>query len=289
MKNPTKIDDVLQMVDAFIRTEEFKRAATRLKGSSELKDKKANQSMPEGSSRKGKEKQEIYSLHKNDEKWQKPNKLRSNPLNRNRNKWCEFHDDFGHNTEEYNQLKNIEDLVRRGYLKQYMADQREEKEKARNGKPQEQPQKRIYKATGHKKNDILVVFGGQRSTHASKKHLRALSHRVNFNAVGEKEPHPPNMNFTADDCLGVQYKHEDPLVISIDLNNHNVHRVLVDGRSVGNIIFRNCFEKLMLEEGEESLTKVSYPLIGFNGSVEIPRGKITLPVTIGQGQAARNI
>ncbi|XP_056688689.1 uncharacterized protein [Spinacia oleracea] len=65
------------------------------------------------------------------------------------------------------------------------------------------------------------------------------------------------MTFTADDCLGVQYKLEDPLLI--------------------------------LEDAEESMTKVNYPLIGFNGSSAIPRGKITLPVTIGKGQAARNV
>ncbi|XP_056688411.1 uncharacterized protein [Spinacia oleracea] len=285
------------LLDFMDRTEEFNKAAAKLKSSSEPRDTKTNQSKPEGSSRKGKEKQgardgspKKEGLHKNDEKWKLLGKLRSNPLHRNKNKWFEFQDEIGHNTEECNQLKdNIKDLVRRGYLKQYLADQREEKEKARNCKPQEQPQKRIYEATWHKKNDILEVFGGQRSNHASKKHLRALSHQVNFNAVGEKEPHPPNMTFTADDCLGVQYEHEDPLVISMDLNNHNVHRVLVDVGSVVNIIFRNCFEQLILEEGEESLTKFSYPLIGFNGSAAVPRGNITLPVTACQGQAARNV
>ncbi|XP_056695730.1 uncharacterized protein [Spinacia oleracea] len=97
------------------------------------------------------------------------------------------------------------------------------------------------------------------------------------------------MTFTADDCLGFHYKHEEPLVISMDLNNHNVHRVLVDGGSAVNIIFINFFKQMILEEGEESLTKVSYPLIGFNGSAAVPRGKITLPVTVGQGQAARNV
>ncbi|XP_056687746.1 uncharacterized protein [Spinacia oleracea] len=47
--------------------------------------------------------------------------------------------------------------------------------------------------------------------------------------------------------------------------------------------------KLILEESEESLTKVSYPLIGFNGSAAIPQGKITLPVMIGECQAARTL
>ncbi|XP_056686025.1 uncharacterized protein [Spinacia oleracea] len=173
MKNPSKIADVLQMADAFIRTEEFKKAAARLRNPSDTRDTKMNQSKPEGNSRKGKEKvgareaspnkewkkgefqpkytnytplttsqREIFSLHKDDEKWKLPDKLRSNPLLRNKNKWCEFHDDFGHTTEECNSLKdNIEDLIRRGYLKQYLLDrrtEREEKEKATSGKLQEQ-------------------------------------------------------------------------------------------------------------------------------------------------------
>ncbi|XP_056687936.1 uncharacterized protein [Spinacia oleracea] len=285
MKNPSKIADVLQMADAFIRTEEFNKAAARLKGPSDTRDTKMNQSKPEGNSRKGKEKvgareaslkkdgkkgefrpkytnytpltiprREIFSLHKDDEKWKLPDKLRTNPLRRNKNK-----------------------------------TEREEKEKATSGKLQEQAQRRVHETEGQKKKPNLVVFGGQRSGHASKQHLRALSHRVNFSTVGENQPTPPNMTFTADDCLGTQYKHDDPLVIEMDLNNHNVHRVLVDGGSAVNIIFRNFFEQLILEEGEESLTKVSYPLIGFNGSAAIPRGKITLPVTVGQGLAARNV
>ncbi|XP_056685969.1 uncharacterized protein [Spinacia oleracea] len=97
------------------------------------------------------------------------------------------------------------------------------------------------------------------------------------------------MTFTADDCLGVQYKHEDTLVISMYHTNHNVHRLLIDGGSSFNIIFKNLFEQLILEEAEESITKLSYPLIRFNGSATVPRGKITLLVTIGKGQAARNI
>ncbi|XP_056687921.1 uncharacterized protein [Spinacia oleracea] len=286
IKNPSKIADVLQMADAFIRTEDFNKAAARLKGPSDTRDTKMNQSKPEGNSRKEKEKvgareaspkkdgkkgefqpkytnytpltiprREIFSLHKDDEKWKLPDKLRTNPLRRNKNKRTE----------------------------------REEKEKATSGKLQEQAQRRVHETEGQKKKPILVVFGGQRSGHASKHHLRALSHRVNFSTVGENQPTPPNMNFAADDCLGTQYKHDDPLVIEMNLNNHNVHRVLVDGGSAVNIIFRNCLEQLILEEGEESMTKVSYPLIGFNGSAAIPRGKITLPVTIGQGLAERNV
>lgn len=39
-----------------------------------------------------------------------------------RDKFCEFHQDFGHNTESYKELWDfIEDLIGRGYMKQFVA------------------------------------------------------------------------------------------------------------------------------------------------------------------------
>ncbi|GFZ10537.1 hypothetical protein Acr_21g0011360 [Actinidia rufa] len=54
-------------------------------------------------------------------KW--PEKIKTDPQKRNRNKYCEFHRDHGHNTEDYFQLKEqIADLIKRGYLSKYVAD-----------------------------------------------------------------------------------------------------------------------------------------------------------------------
>ncbi|XP_021764717.1 uncharacterized protein LOC110729294 [Chenopodium quinoa] len=60
----------------------------------------------------------IFSVNKADYKWQRPPRM----VNRScdTSKWCDFHEDYGHTTEECTHLKdNIEDLVRRGYLSQY--------------------------------------------------------------------------------------------------------------------------------------------------------------------------
>ncbi|XP_021732312.1 uncharacterized protein LOC110699129 [Chenopodium quinoa] len=60
----------------------------------------------------------IFSVNKADDKWQRPPRM----VNRNRDtsKWCDFHRDHGHTTEECTHLKyNIEDLVRKGYLNQF--------------------------------------------------------------------------------------------------------------------------------------------------------------------------
>ncbi|GFY86953.1 hypothetical protein Acr_05g0005920 [Actinidia rufa] len=54
-------------------------------------------------------------------KW--PGKIKTDPQKRNRNKYCEFYRDHGHNTEDCFQLKEqIADLIKRGYLRKYITD-----------------------------------------------------------------------------------------------------------------------------------------------------------------------
>ncbi|GFS30941.1 hypothetical protein Acr_00g0014890 [Actinidia rufa] len=50
-------------------------------------------------------------------------KIKINSLRRNKNKYCEFHKAHGHNTKDYFQLKKqIVDLIKRGYLRKFVAD-----------------------------------------------------------------------------------------------------------------------------------------------------------------------
>ncbi|GAV72592.1 hypothetical protein CFOL_v3_16080 [Cephalotus follicularis] len=53
--------------------------------------------------------------------FQWPEKLRIPAENRNVEKYCRYHHDHGHDTEECRQLKNqIEDLIRKGHLRKYV-------------------------------------------------------------------------------------------------------------------------------------------------------------------------
>ena len=50
-------------------------------------------------------------------------KINTNLNKSKKNKYCEFHRDHGHNTEDYFQLKEqITDLIKRGYLRKYVTD-----------------------------------------------------------------------------------------------------------------------------------------------------------------------
>lgn len=97
----------------------------------------------------------------------------------------------------------------------------------------------------------------------------------------------PNLNTPTEDCQGVIYLHEDPLVIVMGIANHNVWQSLVDGGIGANILFRGAFDQLRLEA--KYLTSVPYPVFEFNGSSSyLEDGKILILVTIDKGWATRN-
>ena len=56
----------------------------------------------------------------------KPNKLKSPPEKKDREKYCRFHRDYGHNTENYFRLKiAIEKLIERGNLAKFVTNDRQ--------------------------------------------------------------------------------------------------------------------------------------------------------------------
>ena len=64
-------------------------------------------------------------------KW--PEKMKGDPNKRNRNNYCRFHRDRGHDTDECFDLKQqIENLVRQGKLRNFLGqDHRDEKQKGK--------------------------------------------------------------------------------------------------------------------------------------------------------------
>ena len=64
-------------------------------------------------------------------KW--PEKMKGDPNKHNRNKYCRFHKDHGHDTNEYFDLKQqIENLSRQGKLRNFLGqDHKDEKLKGK--------------------------------------------------------------------------------------------------------------------------------------------------------------
>ncbi|XP_052292006.1 uncharacterized protein LOC127900808 [Citrus sinensis] len=91
--------------------------------------------------------------------------------------------------------------------------------------------------------------------------------------------HPSPILFTEQDTEDVSYPHDDALVITLKVVTGKVARTLVDTGSSVDIIFKSALDQLLIESPK--ITSCATPLIGFTGDMVIPKGIITLPVTLG--------
>ena len=81
------------------------------------------------------------------------------------------------------------------------------------------------------------------------------------------------------DMEGCQHPHDDSLVIRAIVANKTVHRVLIDNKSLTDIIFVSEFDKMGI--GRERLEPVSAHLLGFLGEKVLPLGSTQLVLTLG--------
>ncbi|XP_038704809.1 uncharacterized protein LOC120000766 [Tripterygium wilfordii] len=154
-----------------------------------------------------------------------PKKMRAPPEKHTSDKYCLFHMNHGHDTEECRHLKDeIEGLIRRGYLKQFTSDKEE---------------KRRSTDSDDKDND------------------RRRQRRR------DRYPNP----------------HDDALVVEAVITNFTVKKVLVDNGRAADILFYHAFREMKISE--DKLKSFLVPLYGFAGESIIPKGVISLPVTLG--------
>ncbi|GFY98634.1 hypothetical protein Acr_13g0000350 [Actinidia rufa] len=207
-------------------------------------------------------------------KW--PEKIKTDPQKRNRNKYCEFHRDHGHNTEDCFQLKEqIADLIKRGYLRKYVV----------NRPPPNSPERRYgdYRPTAGNIQTIHGGFGlGGCSTSSRKRHARSafrLAEEEIYNLSSPYVGDQPPITFSNDDLRGLHLPHDDALVVSAVIANFNVQRILIDNGSSADILFVSAFERMKV--GLDKLHPFHTPLIGFGGNTTHPLGWINLPITLG--------
>ncbi|XP_031090959.1 uncharacterized protein LOC115995952 [Ipomoea triloba] len=133
-----------------------------------------------------------------------------------------------------------------------------------------------------KKQVIHVIFGGPEGGDTQserKKWARNLYVGEVVRQPHEKKQRREPIIFTDDDLPDGPLPHRDALVITLDINNTIVHRVLVDTRSSVNDMYYEEFTKLGLTR--KQLAPVRTPLSGFTGDSIETEGSINLEVEIG--------
>ena len=89
----------------------------------------------------------------------------------------------------------------------------------------------------------------------------------------------PIIGFSEEDAQCLHHPHDDMLVISIQVGDCNIYRVLVDNGSSIDILYYLAFQQMRIDR--ECLVPTNTPFVGFGGTKVYPLGAVTLIVTIG--------
>jgi len=191
----------------------------------------------------------------------KPNPMNPNTI-RNPKKFCEFHNEKGHDTDNCWQLKKqIEHAVKNGKLSHLLKNIKDGVEDKGNER-------------GMKRDREVLTLMAASTPKVGSKRLGSemedwMSQEISF---------PPVRGA----CRTA------PLVITAQVGEYKIHRILIDGGSSSDIMYEHCFSKLDVVT-QRRLERSAEPLSGFTGEQTYPMGQITLPVFLGEPPATREI
>ncbi|KAL5569070.1 hypothetical protein UlMin_025645 [Ulmus minor] len=185
-----------------------------------------------------------------------PPGIRTPANKRDNTKYCRFHRDTGHTTEECRVLKDeVERLIQRGQLREYVR-----------GANQQPPTGETNRA---------------RKNYARQSRTDPFPHQVNLTGHKEKIPRLSNdpIVFTEGEARGLWHPHTDTIVVTLRIAGRKVFRILVDNGSSADILFKSTFNRMNLVGVKIEPTSSS--LSGFTGDSISSEGILNLPVELG--------
>ncbi|KAK3009335.1 hypothetical protein RJ639_014476 [Escallonia herrerae] len=182
--------------------------------------------------------------------------------------------DHGHTTEECKVLRReIENLIARGHLKQFVKTERL-------GGKRGGGQRRHDDSAPKEPPVINTISGGLSAGGTSRSARKAYARQVNLTQGPAKRPKAPaTISFDDTDLEEVLTPHDDALVISLQIDAYVIKRILVDTGSSADILFEEAFSQMKISR--ERIRPVSSPLYGFTGASAPVEGVIPLTVVAG--------
>ncbi|XP_038685725.1 uncharacterized protein LOC119985507 [Tripterygium wilfordii] len=199
-----------------------------------------------------------------------PDKVHKPIDQRDTSKWCEFHNDYGHITNDcFTLKKEVIQLLKKGY---YLKE-----EKQQWPKPKDEKKNRNHLPP---KKMINVIFGRLEIngiTHSSaKKHVKQTEHSEVWNDKSMVQFTRQVISFTDDDMTILLNPHDYALVITLQIANYEVKRIMIDDDNSANLLFMPTLQAMGLSE--PNIIRGHIPLIGFNGEQQYTIGSIPLQV-----------
>ena len=129
-----------------------------------------------------------------------------------------------------------------------------------------------------------MIVGGTAVTGSSKKARKTYLRMVqNVQLIGTVsrivQRESPIIGFSEEDVRRLHHPHDDALVVSIRIEDYNMHRVLIDNGSSADILYYPAFQQMGISR--ERLVPTNAPLGSFEGTRVLPLGAVTLSVMVG--------
>ncbi|XP_030924754.1 uncharacterized protein LOC115951744 [Quercus lobata] len=200
--------------------------------------------------------------------------MAGNPMRRNQNLYCQYHQDQEHIIEDCRNLwDHLDQLVREGKLKQLLHH---------SSGPAEHIGTNPWRDASSRPplGMINVIFAapGRTGFHPSSvMSVARLSTKDN-----DSEPKRARkeallvLGFSDEDKARIIQPHDDALVVTLRIGGYDVKRVLVDQGSAIEIMYPDLYKGLNLKP--KDLTTYDSLLVSFEGKTVTPRGQIRLPI-----------
>ncbi|XP_071939390.1 uncharacterized protein [Coffea arabica] len=311
-KPPKSVREMLDRAHEKANAEE----ANRLKGAQEkLRDDKRRRGADLGESRPGQARKSVPERLPRSRPWEKekawtsltaprarvlavmeqqgilrpPRPLAGDKNQRDQGLYCAYHRDVGHDTEDCRHLKKeIEKLIRRGHLGQFIRDGRADqkqggfnRERATSSRdrprgPRDRtPEQGVQNLAGV----INTIAGGPvgGDSHTARRNNRPSPSGESSN---KRLKMYEEIIYGPEDAVPLASNNHEAIVIEVITCNYKVKKVYIDNGSAIDVLYYKTFKELQLED--KQLILVRTPLIGFAGPPVRPEGMITLMVTVGE-------
>ncbi|XP_048502854.2 uncharacterized protein LOC104896844 [Beta vulgaris subsp. vulgaris] len=182
-----------------------------------------------------------------------PAEMKTPYRNREKSKYCHFHKDCGHETNECKHLKRaLEDLAHKGKMNSYLPQASRKFQK----KDNRQGRRKDDESTDE--DVVLVISGGFAAggptNRGHKNYLRELS-QVMLTNQAESDPFP-EIVVSELDRGKIRTPHDNPLVVEMKIANLRVRRIFISVDYLARLKF-----------DENNLVPVNHPIIGFGGGI----------------------
>ena len=129
-----------------------------------------------------------------------------------------------------------------------------------------------------------MIVGGTAETGSSKRarktYLRMVQNVQLTSAVPRiAQRESPIIRFLEENARRLHHPHNDALVVSIRIEDYNMHRVLIDNESSADILYYSAFQQMGISK--ERLVPTNASLVSFGGTRVLPLGAVTLSVMVG--------